>query len=64
MAPLDAEEQQLYSEPLLDVRAPHPISKAESSHPAKEAPQFSVNVFDFTLVKSLGKAELSQKVIL
>ena len=37
LTPLDVEEQRLYSEPLLDVRAPHSISKAEPSHPAKEA---------------------------
>ena len=37
LAPLSAEEQRLYSEPLPDVRAPHPISEAEPSHPAKKA---------------------------
>ena len=36
LTPLDAEEQHLYSEPLPDVRAPHPISKAEPSDPVKE----------------------------
>ena len=37
LVPLNMEEQWLYSEPLLDVQAPHPISKAELSHPGKEA---------------------------
>ena len=37
MTPLYAEEQRLYSEPLPDVKAPYSISKAEPSHPAKEA---------------------------
>ena len=37
LTPLDAEEQQLYSEPLPDVQAPRSISKAEHSHPVKEA---------------------------
>ena len=32
-----SEEQRLYSELPLDVWAPHPISKAEPSHPTKEA---------------------------
>ncbi|KAJ8395912.1 hypothetical protein AAFF_G00027950 [Aldrovandia affinis] len=36
LAPLDAEEQRLYSEPLPDDRAPHPISKGEPRHPAEE----------------------------
>ena len=36
LTPLDMEEQRLYSESLPDVRAPHPISKAEPSHPAEE----------------------------
>ena len=36
LAPLNAEEQWLYSEPLPDVQAPHSISKAEPSHPAEE----------------------------
>ena len=35
--PLNAEEQRLYSESLLNLRAPHLISKAEPSHPAMEA---------------------------
>ncbi|MED6265449.1 hypothetical protein CHARACLAT_025586 [Characodon lateralis] len=34
MAPLDVEEQQLYSELLLDGCAPHPISKGNPGHPA------------------------------
>ncbi|XP_049890000.1 tetraspanin-13b isoform X3 [Epinephelus moara] len=33
MTPFDAKEQRLYSELPPDVRAPHPISKAEPSHP-------------------------------
>ncbi|MEQ2295371.1 hypothetical protein AMECASPLE_013628 [Ameca splendens] len=37
LPPLDVEEQQLYSELLLDGRAPHPISKGEPSHPTEEA---------------------------
>ena len=37
LVPLNTEEQQPYSDPVSDVRAPHPISKAEPSHPAKEA---------------------------
>ena len=36
LAPLDMKEQRLYSESLPDVRAPHPISKAEPGHPAEE----------------------------
>ena len=36
LAPLDVEEQRLYSESLPDVQAPHPISKAEPGHPAEE----------------------------
>ena len=36
LAPLDAEEQRLYSESLPDVRAPHPISKAEPRHSSEE----------------------------
>ena len=35
LAPVNAKEQWLYSEPLLDVQAPHP--KAEPSHSAQEA---------------------------
>ncbi|MED6243584.1 hypothetical protein ATANTOWER_022859 [Ataeniobius toweri] len=34
---LDVEEQQLYSELLLDGQAPHPISKGLPSHPVKES---------------------------
>ncbi|MED6233714.1 hypothetical protein ATANTOWER_015508 [Ataeniobius toweri] len=34
---LDVEEQRLYSELLLDGRAPHPISKGEAGHPVEEA---------------------------
>lgn len=37
LGPPNAEEQQLYFEPLPDVWAPHPISKAESSPPKEEA---------------------------
>uniref|UniRef100_A0A3Q3W567 Uncharacterized protein n=1 Tax=Mola mola TaxID=94237 RepID=A0A3Q3W567_MOLML len=37
LAPLNTEEQRLYSEPLPDVRAPHPISKVEPSPPAISA---------------------------
>ncbi|MEQ2308739.1 hypothetical protein AMECASPLE_031297 [Ameca splendens] len=37
LAPLDVEEQQLYSEPLPDGRAPHPISKGVPGHPTEEA---------------------------
>ena len=36
LAPLNTQEQQLYSELLPDVPAPHPISNAESSHPPKK----------------------------
>ncbi|MEQ2282632.1 hypothetical protein AMECASPLE_002718 [Ameca splendens] len=36
LAPLDVEKQRLYSESLPDDRAPHPISKGEPRHPAKE----------------------------
>ncbi|KAI3375839.1 hypothetical protein L3Q82_004112 [Scortum barcoo] len=36
LAPLDVEEQRLYSEPLADVRAPHPISKAKPRHSTKK----------------------------
>ena len=36
LAPFDAKEQRLYSELPPDVRAPHPISKAEPSHPTEE----------------------------
>ena len=37
LAPLNVEEQRLYSESLLDIQATHPISKAEPSQPAEEA---------------------------
>ncbi|TWW77476.1 hypothetical protein D4764_12G0008660 [Takifugu flavidus] len=37
LAPLNAEEQRLYSELLPDGRASHPISKGEPSHPTEEA---------------------------
>ncbi|MED6261180.1 hypothetical protein ATANTOWER_001932 [Ataeniobius toweri] len=37
LTPLDVEEQWLYSEPLPDGRAPHPISKGVPGHPAREA---------------------------
>ncbi|MEQ2256329.1 hypothetical protein ILYODFUR_023140 [Ilyodon furcidens] len=37
LAPLDVEEQRLYSEPLPDGRAPHPISKGVPGHPTEEA---------------------------
>ncbi|KAK5618985.1 hypothetical protein CRENBAI_005126 [Crenichthys baileyi] len=37
LAPLDVEEQRLYSEPLLDGRAPHPISKGVPGNPTDEA---------------------------
>ncbi|MEQ2300449.1 hypothetical protein AMECASPLE_025545 [Ameca splendens] len=37
LAPLDVEEQRLYSEPLPDGRAPHPISKGVPGHPMEEA---------------------------
>ncbi|CAG5932572.1 unnamed protein product [Menidia menidia] len=36
LAPLHVEEQRLYSEPLPDGRASHPISKGEPRHPAEE----------------------------
>ena len=36
LAPLDVEEQLLYSELLLGDRAPHPISKGAPRHPAEE----------------------------
>lgn len=36
LAPFEAKEQQLYSELPGDVRAPHPISKAEPSHHMEE----------------------------
>ena len=36
LAPLDAEEQRFYSEPLPDDRAPHPISKGEPGYPAEK----------------------------
>ena len=35
-APLDVEEQRLYSELLPGDRAPHPISKGAPRHPAEE----------------------------
>ncbi|MEQ2313256.1 hypothetical protein AMECASPLE_039861, partial [Ameca splendens] len=37
LAPLDVEEQRLYSEPLPDGRAPHPISKGVPGHLMEEA---------------------------
>ena len=37
LAPLNVEEQWFYSEPLLDDRASHFISKGEPRHPAEEA---------------------------
>ncbi|MEQ2294343.1 hypothetical protein AMECASPLE_002953 [Ameca splendens] len=37
LAPLDVEEQRLYSELLPDGRAPHPISKGVPGHPTEEA---------------------------
>ncbi|TWW80170.1 hypothetical protein D4764_10G0012000 [Takifugu flavidus] len=36
LTPFDEEEQRFYSELLPDVRASHPISKAEPGHPAEE----------------------------
>ncbi|TWW67223.1 hypothetical protein D4764_02G0002640 [Takifugu flavidus] len=36
LTPFDVEKQQFYSELLPDIRASHPISKAEPSHPAEE----------------------------
>ena len=36
LAPLDVEEQRLYSELLPGDRAPHPISKGAPCHPAEE----------------------------
>uniref|UniRef100_A0A8C6P6I9 Protocadherin related 15 n=1 Tax=Nothobranchius furzeri TaxID=105023 RepID=A0A8C6P6I9_NOTFU len=35
LAPFDLEEQRFYSESLPNVRAPHPISKAEPGHPTE-----------------------------
>ncbi|MEQ2246496.1 hypothetical protein ILYODFUR_039109 [Ilyodon furcidens] len=37
LAPFNVEEQRLYSEPLPDGRAPHPISKGVPGHPTEEA---------------------------
>ncbi|MED6234334.1 hypothetical protein ATANTOWER_027200 [Ataeniobius toweri] len=37
LAPLDVEEQRLYSKLLPDGRAPHPISKGVPGHPTEEA---------------------------
>ncbi|MED6253340.1 hypothetical protein ATANTOWER_027092 [Ataeniobius toweri] len=37
LAPLDMEEQRLYSKPLPDGQAPHPISKGVPGNPAEEA---------------------------
>ena len=37
LTPLNMGEKRLYSEPFPDVQTPHPISKAQPSHPAKEA---------------------------
>ncbi|TWW68291.1 hypothetical protein D4764_19G0000890 [Takifugu flavidus] len=37
LAPLNVEEQRLYSKLLPDGRASHPISKGEPSHPTEEA---------------------------
>uniref|UniRef100_A0A8C6KI56 Ig-like domain-containing protein n=1 Tax=Nothobranchius furzeri TaxID=105023 RepID=A0A8C6KI56_NOTFU len=36
LTPFDPEEQRFYSESLPNVRAPHPISKAEPGHPTEE----------------------------
>ena len=36
LAPLDVEEQRLYSELLQGDRAPHPVSKGAPCHPAEE----------------------------
>ena len=36
LAPLDVEEQRLFSEPLLGDRAPHPISKGAAHHLVEE----------------------------
>ncbi|MDW1502102.1 hypothetical protein, partial [Vibrio sp. YT-19(2023)] len=36
LTPFEVKKQQLYSKLPPDVRAPHPISKAEPSHPAEE----------------------------
>ncbi|TWW73154.1 hypothetical protein D4764_15G0005480 [Takifugu flavidus] len=36
LTPLNVEKQRFYSEPLPDVRASHPISKAEPGLPAEE----------------------------
>ena len=53
LPPLDAEEQTLYSEPLPDDRASHPISKGEPRHPAEEAHFGRVLVYSVTQ-KDLG----------
>ncbi|MEQ2234722.1 hypothetical protein ILYODFUR_034371 [Ilyodon furcidens] len=37
LAPLDVEEQRLYSKPLPDSQTPHPISKGVHSNPMEEA---------------------------
>ncbi|KAK5600055.1 hypothetical protein CRENBAI_010418 [Crenichthys baileyi] len=37
LAPLAVEEQRVYSEPLPDGRAPHPISMAVPGHPTEKA---------------------------
>uniref|UniRef100_A0A8C6MLL2 Endothelial PAS domain protein 1 n=1 Tax=Nothobranchius furzeri TaxID=105023 RepID=A0A8C6MLL2_NOTFU len=44
LTPFDPEEQRFYSESLPNVLAPHPIFKAETSHPM-EGNQFGLNIF-------------------
>ncbi|KAF7650212.1 hypothetical protein LDENG_00129660, partial [Lucifuga dentata] len=37
LTPFDVEEQRLYSESLLDVRASHPVPESEPRHPTEES---------------------------
>ena len=55
LAPLKSEEQRLYSEPLQDVRASHPVFMAEPSHHSKEA-QIILLVFMISFFQSLPRA--------
>lgn len=47
LASFDTEEQRLYSELLLDVRAPHPILEAEPSHPLQVLASSFSNIVDW-----------------
>ncbi|MED6271419.1 hypothetical protein CHARACLAT_019975 [Characodon lateralis] len=58
LAPLDVEEQRLYSEPLLDGRAPHPTEEAHFSHLYPGSRSFGHDPKFMAIVPSLLKNQL------